>query len=169
MVAPGIKTAGLMVSGACCASPSISQDRACQPQLEQCADWIVAEMRRIGLENARKLPTAGHPVVYADWLRAGAGKPTILIYAHYDVQPVGDAALWESPPFEPTVTDGRLVARGAVDDKCGIWINLKAIEAALAASGALPGEYQAHVRRRGRAGLQERACFHRRQSGAAVG
>ena len=118
--------------------PSISQDRACQPQLEQCADWIVAEMRRIGLDSARKLPTAGHPVVYADWLRAGAGKPTILIYAHYDVQPVGDEARWESPPFEPTVRDGRLVARGAVDDKCGIWINLKAIEAALAASGALP-------------------------------
>ena len=118
--------------------PSISQDAAFQPQLQACADWIVAEMRRIGLDNVKKLPTAGNPIVYADWLRAGADKPTILFYAHYDVQPVGAESLWQSPPFEPTIIDGRLVARGAVDDKCGIWINLKAIDAILSAGGALP-------------------------------
>ena len=118
--------------------PSISQDHAFQPQLLACADWIVAEMRRIGLENARALPTAGNPIVYADWLGAGESQPTILIYAHYDVQPVGDESRWQTPPFEPTIVEGRLVARGAVDDKCGIWINLKAIEAALAACGQLP-------------------------------
>ena len=118
--------------------PSISQDAAFQPQLVACADWIVAETRRIGMHNAQLLSTAGHPVVYADWLRAGADKPTVLVYAHYDVQPVGDESLWDSPPFEPTIIDGRLLARGAVDDKCGVWINLKAIEAILSACGKLP-------------------------------
>ncbi|MCY3781888.1 MAG: M20/M25/M40 family metallo-hydrolase [Chloroflexi bacterium] len=118
--------------------PSVSQDAAFQPQLEACADWIVAEMRRIGLDNAQKLPTAGNPVLYAEWLQAGADKPIVLIYAHYDVQPVGDESLWRSPPFEPTVIGDRLVARGAVDDKCGIWINLKAIDAILSACGKLP-------------------------------
>ena len=118
--------------------PSVSQEPMFQPQLQACADWIVAEMRRIGLDNVRKLPTAGNPVLYADWLKAGADKPTIVIYAHYDVQPVGDESLWRTPPFEPTIVDDRLVARGAVDDKCGIWINLKAIDAILSANGALP-------------------------------
>lgn len=116
---------------------SISQEARFQPQLLACAEWIVAEMRRIGLHNAQALPTAGNPALYADWLQAGADKPTVLIYAHYDVQPV-DEPLWESPPFEPTIVAGRLVARGAIDDKCGIWINLKAIEAILSAGGALP-------------------------------
>lgn len=117
---------------------SISQDADCQPQMQACADWIVAEMRRIGLYNARKLPTAGHPIVYGDWLHAGSDKPTLLIYAHYDVQPIGDEALWDTPPFEPTIIDGRLLARGAADDKCGIWITLKAIEAILATADRLP-------------------------------
>ena len=71
--------------------PSISQDSTFQSQLQACADWILAEMRRIGLDNCQKLPTAGNPVLYADWLHAGAEVPTIIIYAHYDVQPVGDA------------------------------------------------------------------------------
>ena len=118
--------------------PSISQDAAFQPELEACADWLVQEMRRIGLVNCQTLPTGGNPIVYADCLRAGAEKPTILIYAHYDVQPVGDAALWESDPFEPTLIDDRLVARGTVDDKCGIWVNLKALESILATNGKLP-------------------------------
>ena len=118
--------------------PSISLETAFQPQLHACADWIAAEMQRIGLENVQKLPTAGNPILYADWLHAGPNKPTILFYAHYDVQPVGDAALWQSPPFKPTIIDDRLVARGAVDDKCGIWINLKAIDSILRACGELP-------------------------------
>ena len=118
--------------------PSISLDAAFQPPLQACADWLLAEMRQIGLENAQKLPTAGNPILYADWLHAGPNKPTILFYAHYDVQPVGEASLWQSPPFEPTIIDDRLVARGAVDDKCGIWINLKAIDSILAACETLP-------------------------------
>ena len=118
--------------------PSISQDQAYQPQLLACVDWLASEMKRVGLDNCRAIATAGNPVLYGDWLRAGADKPTILIYAHYDVQPVGDAALWQTDPFEPSIVDDRLVARGAVDDKCGIWVNLKAVESALAVSRKLP-------------------------------
>ena len=118
--------------------PSISLDAAYQPQLRACADFILGEMELIGLQDCQLLPTAGNPILYADCLGAGADKPTILIHAHYDVQPVGDASLWKSPPFEPTLVDDRLVARGAVDDKCGIWINLKAIESILSACGELP-------------------------------
>ena len=118
--------------------PSISQNPDFRPQLEACADWIVSEMLRIGLENCRKIPTDGHPIVYGDWLNAGDDKPTLLIYAHYDVQPVGDVNLWYSEPFEPTLIDGRLIARGTVDDKCGIWVNLKAVESILAVYGTLP-------------------------------
>ena len=118
--------------------PSISQDPAFLPQLDACADWLVGEMRRIGLENCCKLPTEGNPVVYGDWLHAGSDTPTILIYAHYDVQPVGDAALWKTEPFEPSLVDDRLVARGTVDDKCGIWVNLKAIESIMTVDGELP-------------------------------
>ena len=118
--------------------PSISQDAAYHAQLEACAEWIVARMQGIGLERCRALPTAGNPVVYGDWLHAGDDKPTILIYAHYDVQPAGDRSLWRTEPFEPTEVDGRLAARGAVDDKCGIWVNLAAIEAILRAAGRLP-------------------------------
>lgn len=118
--------------------PSISQDPAYQPQLLACVDWLVAEMRRIGIENCRALATAGNPIVYGDWLGAGADKPTILIYAHYDVQPVGDASLWRTDPFQPTIVDDRLFARGAQDDKCGIWVNLKAVESILSVSRKLP-------------------------------
>lgn len=118
--------------------PSISQDPAYQPQLLACVDWLVAEMRRVGIENCRAIATAGNPVLYGDWLRAGDDKPTILIYAHYDVQPVGDASLWRTDPFEPTMVGYRLVARGAVDDKCGIWVNLKAIESILSVTRKLP-------------------------------
>ena len=118
--------------------PSISQDSAFQPQLLACADWILAEMRRIGLDNVQALPTAGNPILYADWLHAGADKPTVLFYAHYDVQPVGDESLWQTPPFEPTLDDDRLAARGAVDDKCGVWFSLVALDSILSACGGLP-------------------------------
>lgn len=118
--------------------PSVSLDAAFQPQLRDCAGWILAEMKRIGLRNCRLVPTAGNPIVYADWLDAGVAAPTVLFYAHYDVQPAADDSLWDSPPFEPTISEGRLAARGAIDDKCGIWINLTAIESILSACETLP-------------------------------
>ena len=118
--------------------PSISTDPAFKQELERCADWIVAEMKRIGFNNCRKIATTGHPVVYGDWLEAGADKPTVVIYAHYDVQPVDPLDLWTTPPFEPDFRDGKLYARGAVDDKSGVFVNLKALESILAVDGKLP-------------------------------
>ena len=118
--------------------PSVSTDPAFKSELERCADWIVVEMKRIGFNNCRKIPTTGHPVVYGDWLEAGADKPTVVIYAHYDVQPVDPLNLWTTPPFEPSFRDGKLYARGAVDDKSGVFVNLKALESILAVDGKLP-------------------------------
>ena len=118
--------------------PSVSTDPSYKPELERCADWIVVEMGRIGFKNCRKIATTGHPVVYGDWLEAGADKPTVLIYAHYDVQPVDPLNLWETPPFEPSFRDGKLYARGAVDDKSGVFVNLKALESILNVDGKLP-------------------------------
>jgi acetylornithine deacetylase/succinyl-diaminopimelate desuccinylase-like protein len=82
-------------------------------------------------------PTAGHPVVYAEWLGA-PGSPTLLIYGHYDVQPPEPMELWTSPPFQATVRDGNLYARGAADDKGQVFIHLKAIEAYMRNGGTLP-------------------------------
>jgi acetylornithine deacetylase/succinyl-diaminopimelate desuccinylase-like protein len=95
-------------------------------------------MTRVGLENVRLIETPGNPVVYGDWLRAGPGAPTILFYGHYDVQPVDPVDLWESPPFEATVRDGEIYARGAADDKGQVFMHLKAIEAHLKKGGSLP-------------------------------
>src|SRR5262245_25510943 len=109
--------------------PSVSTDPAYKADLERCADWIVDEMTSIGLKDARKIATDGHSIVYSEWLEAGADKPIVAIYAHYDVQPIVPIELWETPPFEPSVRDGRIYARGACDDKCGVWGVLKALEA----------------------------------------
>jgi acetylornithine deacetylase/succinyl-diaminopimelate desuccinylase-like protein len=118
--------------------PSISTDPNYKAEVARCADWVRDEMLRIGLKNCQTIPTDGHPVVYGEWLEAGADKPTVLIYAHYDVQPVDPLNLWVTPPFEPTERDGKLYARGSEDDKAGVWANLKAIESILAVDGKLP-------------------------------
>ncbi|SVC37544.1 uncharacterized protein METZ01_LOCUS290398, partial [marine metagenome] len=85
-------------------------------------------MGHVGLENVRLIETPGNPVVYGDWLKA-ENAPTILFYGHYDVQPVDPLDLWESPPFEATVREGEIYARGAVDDKGQVFMRLKAVEA----------------------------------------
>jgi acetylornithine deacetylase/succinyl-diaminopimelate desuccinylase-like protein len=94
-------------------------------------------MRRIGLQNVRLIDTPGNPVVYGDWLGAD-GAPTILFYGHYDVQPVDPLELWESPPFEATIRDGEIYARGSADDKGQVFMHVKAIEAHLKQNGRLP-------------------------------
>ena len=119
------------------AIPSISALPAHQPDVRRCAEWIAEELKRIGLENVRLIETPGNPVVYADWLHA-TGAPTMLFYGHYDVQPVDPVELWESPPFEATVRDGEIYARGAADDKGQVFMHLKAIEAHLKKAGSLP-------------------------------
>ncbi len=117
---------------------SISALPAHQQDVRRCAEWTAGEMRRIGLENVRLIETPGNPVVYGDWLHAADGAPTILFYGHYDVQPVDPIELWESPPFEATVRDGEIYARGAADDKGQVFMHLKALEAHLVRQGRLP-------------------------------
>jgi acetylornithine deacetylase/succinyl-diaminopimelate desuccinylase-like protein len=119
------------------AIPSISALPAHAPDLRRCAEWTAAEMTRVGLENVRLIDTPGNPVVYGDWLHA-PDAPTMLFYGHYDVQPVDPLELWESPPFEATVRDGEIYARGAADDKGQIFMHFKAIEAHMKTTGRLP-------------------------------
>ena len=117
--------------------PSISTLSEHAPDMVRAAEWIAADMRRIGLENVEVAQTGGHPVVYADWLHA-PDAPTILVYCHYDVQPVDPIDLWETAPFDPFVKNGRVVGRGAADDKGQVHMHLKAAEALLATRGRLP-------------------------------
>ena len=119
------------------AIPSISALPQHGADVRRCAEWTRDEMSRIGLENVRLIETPGNPVVYGDWLHAD-GAPTILFYGHYDVQPVDPLDLWESPPFEATIRDGEIYARGAADDKGQIFMHFKAIEAHLKKAGRLP-------------------------------
>jgi acetylornithine deacetylase/succinyl-diaminopimelate desuccinylase-like protein len=117
--------------------PSVSTLPENRSDIHQAAAFIANELKRIGLENVEMIATAGNPLVYADWLHA-AGKPTVLIYAHYDVQPAEPLEEWLSPPFEPTERNQNLYARGAVDDKGQLWMQVKALESLMAADGKLP-------------------------------
>jgi acetylornithine deacetylase/succinyl-diaminopimelate desuccinylase-like protein len=117
--------------------PSIGALPAHAQDVRDCATWLAGALTRAGLEHAEVSETGGHPVVYADWLHA-PGAPTILVYGHYDVQPVDPLDLWTSPPFEPVIVDGRMLARGAADDKGQIHAHLRAAEALLATRGRLP-------------------------------
>lgn len=114
--------------------PSISSDPARAPAMREAAEWVAA---RLAFAGGRVVETDGHPVVLGEWLGAEAA-PTILVYGHYDVQPPGDGAEWTTPPFVPTVRDGRIFARGATDDKGPVLVALKVAEAFLAEAGALP-------------------------------
>jgi acetylornithine deacetylase/succinyl-diaminopimelate desuccinylase-like protein len=119
------------------AIPSISALPQHQADVRRCAEWTAEQMRGIGMENVRLVETPGHPVVYGDWLHA-EGAPTILFYGHYDVQPVDPLELWESPPFEATIRDGEIYARGSADDKGQVFMHFKAIEAHVKQTGRLP-------------------------------
>jgi acetylornithine deacetylase/succinyl-diaminopimelate desuccinylase-like protein len=119
------------------AIPSISALPDHIAEVRRCADWCAGEMRRVGLQNVRLAETPGNPVVCGEWLGA-AGAPTILFYGHYDVQPVDPVDLWESPPFDATIRDGEIYARGSADDKGQVFMHLKAIEAYLTPGGRLP-------------------------------
>jgi acetylornithine deacetylase/succinyl-diaminopimelate desuccinylase-like protein len=119
------------------AIPSISALPQHKGDVRTCAEWTAEQMRRIGLQNVRLEETPGHPIVYGEWLGA-EGAPTILFYGHYDVQPVDPVNLWTSPPFEATVRDGEIYARGAADDKGQVFMHFKAIEAHLEEQGRLP-------------------------------
>ena len=105
--------------------------------MRRAADWLAERMREIGLEASIE-ETVGHPIVLGEWRGAGPDAPTVLIYGHYDVQPPEPLELWTSPPFEPELRDGRLYARGSVDDKGQLYLHVKAIEAHMRTAGRLP-------------------------------
>src|SRR5437016_3712441 len=107
--------------------PSVSTLEEHKPDIQRAADYVANELRRIGMENVEIIPTKGHPLIYADWLHA-AGKPTVLCYAHYDVQPAEPLNEWISPPFEPAERNNNIYARGAVDDKGQLWMEIKRSE-----------------------------------------
>ena len=119
------------------AIPSISALPQHKDDVRRAAQWTADELTRVGLEHVRLEETPGHPIVYGEWLHA-EGAPTILFYGHYDVQPVDPLDLWDSPPFEATVRDGEIYARGSADDKGQIFMHFKAIEAHMKQNGRLP-------------------------------
>ncbi len=117
--------------------PSISTDPAFAGDCRRAAGWLADRLRAAGLEHVEVSETGGHPIVYADWLRA-EGARTVVAYGHYDVQPVDPLDEWTSPPFEPVVVGERVLARGASDDKSNVTILVQAVEALLATRGRLP-------------------------------
>ncbi|HZR32340.1 MAG TPA: dipeptidase [Terriglobales bacterium] len=118
--------------------PSVSTLPDHKDDVRRAAQFVADEMKRIGLEHVQVISTSGHPLVYADWLHA-AGKPTVLCYGHYDVQPPDPLDEWKSPPFDPTERNQNLYARGAVDDKGQMYMHLKAIESLMkTGNGKLP-------------------------------
>ncbi|HAL54912.1 MAG TPA: dipeptidase [Bacteroidetes bacterium] len=119
------------------AIPSVSSQSTHNADIRRCAEWVANQMSTIGLQTVQIMETPGHPVVYADWLGA-PGKPTILLYGHYDVQPVDPVNLWTSPPFEATIRGENLYARGSADDKGQVYIHFKAIEAWMKNNSSLP-------------------------------
>jgi len=116
--------------------PSVSARSEHNPDTRRAAEWIAEAMTKIGLK-ATMHPTAGHPIVVGEW-RGAPGAPTLLIYGHYDVQPAEPLDLWHTPPFEPTIRDGKIFARGSVDDKGQLYLHIKALEVHLARAGKRP-------------------------------
>jgi acetylornithine deacetylase/succinyl-diaminopimelate desuccinylase-like protein len=117
--------------------PSISTLPEHTKDVQKAAEFVAEHLRKAGLKNVEVIATARHPLVYGDWLNA-PGKPTVLCYGHYDVQPADPLELWTSPPFEPLVRNGSLYARGSADDKGQMFTHVKAVEALRSARKKLP-------------------------------
>ncbi len=117
--------------------PSVSTEPRHRDDVRRCAEHVAEDLRRAGMTRVEVVPTAGHPVVYGEWLGA-PGAPTALLYGHYDVQPVDPVGLWRDPPFEPVIRDGRIWARGACDDKGQVYMHVAAFQAHMAVNGRLP-------------------------------
>jgi acetylornithine deacetylase/succinyl-diaminopimelate desuccinylase-like protein len=119
-----------------CTIPSISTDPTVKPEMQRAAEWVAGQLRALGLQNVQILPTARHPIVYGESLKA-PGKPTLLIYGHYDVQPPEPLELWESGPFGPVQRGEHLFARGVTDMKGQVLASIKAVESVVR-TGSLP-------------------------------
>ena len=101
------------------------------------AEFVARKLKAAGISRVNIFKTEGHPIVYGEWLGA-PGKPTVLIYGHYDVQPVDPIELWDHPPFDPIVKNGKIFARGATDDKGQLYMHIKSVEAFFKTAGSLP-------------------------------
>src|SRR5215467_9147268 len=144
--------------------PSVSTAPEHKDDVRRAAEFVASEMRRIGLENVEIIASKGHPLIYADWLHA-PGKPTVLCYAHYDVQPAEPLNEWISPPFEPTERNNNIYARGAVDDKGQLWMQVKAMESLMKAGGGkLPVNVRFIIEGEEEVGGEAIAKFVREQS-----
>ena len=117
--------------------PSISTLKSSIPDIKKCSKFVADSLKKAGMKKVKIIPTSGHPLVYGEWMGA-PGKPTVLIYGHYDVQPVDPIELWNSPPFEPVIKSGKIWARGADDNKGQNFIHIKSVEAFLKTTGKLP-------------------------------
>ncbi len=117
--------------------PSISTEPEHAGDIRRAAEYAADQLKHIGMEHVEVIQTQGHPLVYGEWLKA-ADKPTILIYGHYDVQPVDPVNLWDTPPFEPTIRNGNIYSRGACDDKGQVMLVFKALESLIRVHGTLP-------------------------------
>lgn len=117
--------------------PSISTLAENKEDIKKAAEFVADKLKSAGLNKVEIFKTEGHPLIYAEWLGA-PGKPTVLIYGHYDVQPVDPIELWDSPPFEPVIKDGKIFARGATDDKGQLYMHIKSVEAFFKKTGSLP-------------------------------
>jgi acetylornithine deacetylase/succinyl-diaminopimelate desuccinylase-like protein len=143
--------------------PSISTLAEHKRDVEKAAEYVATELRRIGMENVSLVSTPGHPLIYADWLHA-PGAPTALCYAHYDVQPPDPLGEWVSPPFEPAERNDNLYARGAVDDKGQLWMEIKAVEALMRGhNGKLPINVKFLLEGEEEVGGESIAAFVRKQ------
>ncbi|WP_010093779.1 dipeptidase [Ornithinibacillus scapharcae] len=118
--------------------PSVSTDSVHKKDVQQAASFLEDYLNELGFENVQKISTSKHPIVFAEYTKAGPNAPTVLLYGHYDVQPVDPIELWVSDPFQPEVRDGRLYARGASDDKGQVFMHLAVFEALLETEGSLP-------------------------------
>ncbi len=118
--------------------PSISTNPENKNDVRKCAEYVKQQLDLIGLENVKIYETPGHPIVYGDWLKAGENKTTILIYGHYDVQPVDPLNLWTDPPFSPVVRGDNIYARGSADDKGQVFMHMKSIQAHILNNKVLP-------------------------------
>jgi len=117
--------------------PSISTLAEHKSDIKKCAEFVSQKLKSAGMSKVEIFKTEGHPIVYGEWLGA-PGKPTVLIYGHYDVQPIDPIELWDNPPFDPVIKDGKIFARGATDDKGQMFMHIKSVEAFFKTRGSLP-------------------------------
>ena len=118
--------------------PSISTLAVNKADIQNAVEWLLNRMQEIGIKHVHTIETVTHPIVYGEWLAAGKDAPTLLIYGHYDVQPVDPLGEWRTPPFEPTLINGNIYGRGTSDDKGQLYMYLAACEAYLRTVRSLP-------------------------------